>query len=93
MNADAPIPGQLVVPAAVIGFLAVMAAFLLLVVVAIAWHWVRDRLRTADVSERQLLEDLGAHLTQFGLDDPELGAGFARLDAAVSGERWKGGSA
>lgn len=89
MSANMPIPGQIVVPAAVIGFgfLAVMFTFLVVAVVATVWHLVRDRLRESKSAERKLLNDLGTQLTQLGVDDPEMKAGFARLDAAVHGEQ------
>ncbi|MFF7067347.1 hypothetical protein [Streptomyces pseudovenezuelae] len=84
MNAG-PVPGQVVVGAAVLGagFLAVMAALLLVGMAATAVGWWRDRQHDVGPDQLRLLQDLDKHLNRTVAKDPEVKAGLARLDAAV----------
>jgi hypothetical protein len=84
------IPGQVIVSAAWFGLavLSVMAACLLVVAVWAAAFWWRDRQHDVGPDALRLLESLDKHLDS----DPELQAGFARLDAVMRGEQQEGES-
>jgi uncharacterized iron-regulated membrane protein len=83
------VPGQVVVGAAVVGFvlLSVMFGLVIVAVVAGTVIWWRDRQHDVGPDALRLLEDLDAHLDGFALEDPEVQAGLARLNAAVRGEQ------
>jgi len=88
MNSAHQIPEQVVIPAAMVGFayLAVSVAVIVIFGAAAIAAWRRDRRdEQHDVGPDalQLLDDLDAHLDQFAIDDPEVKAGLARLNAAV----------
>lgn len=88
------VPGQVIVGAAVFGaaILAVGVACTVVLAVWAAAEWWRDRRHDVGPDALRLLQDVDQHLDRFVLDDPEVQAGLARLDAAVRAEH-EGGTA
>lgn len=84
------VPGQVVVGVAVLGcaFLAASLAVVLVFMVAAVVAWRRDKRHDVGPDQLRLLQTLDKELDS----DPEVRAGFARLDAAIRGEQQEGES-
>jgi hypothetical protein len=83
------VPGQVVVPAAVVAFAFLAVGFfvlLVLIAAAIACWWRDRRASQHDVGPDalRLLEDLDEDLDAYVADYPDIAEGFARLTAALN---------
>lgn len=80
MNA-VEIPGQVIVPAALIAaaYLFVVVVVLLILIASAIATWWRCRKHDVGPDALKLLEDLDAYLERSATDDPEIEAGLARL--------------
>ncbi|MGW1796915.1 hypothetical protein ACWCQN_13110 [Streptomyces sp. NPDC001984] len=81
----AQVPGQVVVAAGLLAlvYLVGQAVALVFSIVAAIVAWWRGRRHDVGPDALRLLEDLHKHLDRCAARDPEVAAGFARLDAAI----------
>lgn len=88
----AEVPGQVVVPLAVVAFafLAVGLFVLGVFIVAAIAYWWRGRRHDVGPDALRLQRDLDKHMDRLARRDPEVKAGLARLDAAAHSEGQRG---